>query len=173
MALRNSTLRNSILISAAFAALSSLAFPAMAADTQITAEFSAVYDRLRPDPLTNINLKNTLEVTLSGTSDVKESNTRDAGTMADNQKALKILGQKSPGDGSSWTVAGPSRLERLVDAPQSITTMTIEVSGATCKFDVVFKLKPGFTEYKFKQIRNGEMGFFTEPKIQSTKCTIK
>lgn len=173
MTLRNSTLCNSTLVSAAFAALCIVTSPAIAADTNITAEFSAVYDRIRPDPLTNINLKNTLEVTLSGTSEVKESNTRDAGTMADNQKAIKILGQKSPGGGASWTVAGPNRLERTVDLPQSTTAMSIEVSGTTCKFDVEFKLKPEFTEYKFKQIRNGEMGFFTQPKIQSTKCTIK
>jgi hypothetical protein len=173
MTLRNSTFRNSTLVSAAFAALCTVASPAMAAETHITAEFAAGYDRIRPDPYKGIQLKNTLEVTLSGLSEVKESNTRDAGSVADNQKALKILGQKSPGGGSSWTVAGPNRLERLVESPQSIATMTIEVSGTECKFNVEFKLKPGFTEYKFKQIRNGEMGYFTEPKIESTKCTIK
>ena len=75
--------------------------------------------------------------------------------------------------GSSWRVAGPDKLERVFEEPQSTTTMTIEVSGTTCKFNVEFKLKQGFNEYMFKQIRNGQMGYFTEPKVSSTTCAIK
>jgi hypothetical protein len=145
----------------------------MAADTKILATFTADYDRIRPDPYPGIHLKNTLEVTLSGLNEVKEKNTREAGNLSDNQKGLKILGQKSPDGGSSWTVAGPNRLERVVNHPQSTTTMTIEVSETSCKFNVQFKLKPGFNEYMFKQIRNGQMGYFTEPKVSSTTCSIK
>lgn len=148
---------------------------AMAADTDthIQATFTADYDRIRPDPYRGIHLKNTLEVTLSGVNEVKETNTREAGNLSDNQKGLKILGQKSPDGGSSWTVAGPNRLERVVDQPQSTVTMTIEVTDKSCKFDVQFKLKPGFKEYMFRQIRNGKMGYFTEPKVGSTTCSIK
>jgi hypothetical protein len=150
-----------------------LPVPAMAADTHITATFTADYDRIRPDPYPGIHLKNTLEVTLSGVNEVKETNTRQAGNLSDNQKGMKILGQKSPDGGSQWKVAGESRLERVVNGPQSVMTQTIEVSGTKCKFDVTFKLKPGFTEYVFKQIRNGQPGYFTEPKVSSTTCTIK
>jgi hypothetical protein len=166
------TLRNSILIPAALAAVCIVASPAQAADTHIIAQFTAVYERIRPEPQP-VKLNNTLEVTLSGVSGVKETNTRQTGPMSDNQKGIKILGQKTPGGGSSWSVAGPDRLVRTVEAPQSITTMSIEVSGTTCKFDVQFKLKPGFTEYMFKQVRNGQMGYFTEPRVQSTTCVIK
>ena len=147
--------------------------PVMAADTHITATFTADYDRIRPDPYPGIHLKNTLEVTLSGVNEVKETNTRQAGNLSDNQKGLKILGQKSPDGGSQWKVTGESRLERVVNGPQSIITQTIEVSGTSCKLDVKFELKPGFTEYVFKQIRNGQPGYFTEPKVSSTTCTIK
>ena len=155
------------------AAVIALPAPVMAADTQITATFTADYDRIRPDPYPGIHLKNTLEVTLSGVNQVKETNTRQTGPLSDNQKGMKILGQKSPDGGSLWTVAGENRLERVVNGPQSTTTMTIEVSGTSCKFDVKFKLKPGFNEYMFKQVRNGEMGYFTEPKVSSTTCTIR
>jgi hypothetical protein len=150
-----------------------LPIPVMAADTHIQATFTANYDRIRPEPHPGINFKNTLEVTLSGLNEVKEKNTRQAGNLSDNQKGLKILGQKSSDIGSSWTVAGPNRLERVVNSPQSTTTMTIEVSDKSCKLDVQFKLKPGFNEYMFKQIRNGQMGYFTEPKVTSTTCSIK
>jgi hypothetical protein len=166
------TPQNSILVWTTLAAACMLASPVMA-DTAIRAEFTADYDRIRPEPYPGIHLKNTLNVTLSGVSGVKESNTRQAGNNSDNQGGMKILGQKSPDGGSSWHVAGPNRLERVVDLPQSVTTMAIEVSGTACKLDVQFKLKPGFTEFMFKQIRNGKMGYFTEPKVSSTTCSIE
>jgi hypothetical protein len=166
------TPRNSTLVWTTFAAACMLASPVMA-DTVIRAEFTADYDRIRPEPYPGIHLKNTLNVTLSGVSGVKESNTREAGNVSDSHSGMKILGQESSDGGSSWHVAGPSRLERVVNQPQSVTTMAIEVSGTTCKLDVQFKLKPGFTEYMFKQIRNGKMGFFTEPKVSSTTCAIQ
>lgn len=153
---------------------SALPVPALADDTQIQAAYTATYDRIRPDPYRGINLKNTLEVTLSGVNEVQEKNTREAGNLSDNQKGMKVLGQKSPdGGGSSWRVIGPNKLERVADQPQSTITMTIEVSGKSCKLDVLFKLKPGFNEYMFKQIRDGKMGYFTEPKVTSTTCSIK
>jgi hypothetical protein len=149
-----------------------LAGPAWA-DTKIHAEFTADYDRIRPDPYRGIHLNNSLEVTLSGIGNVDEKNTRQTGPVSDNQAGLKILGQKSSDGGSSWRVAAPDRLERTVDQPQSVTTMTITVSGSACKFDVQFKLKPNFNEFMFKQVRNGQMGYFTEPKVASTSCSIK
>jgi hypothetical protein len=166
------TPQNLILVWTTLAAVCFLASPVMA-DTAIRAEFTADYDRIRPEPYPGIHLKNTLNVTLSGVSGVKESNTRQTGNMSDNQGGMKILGQKSSDGGSSWHVAGPNRLERVVDQPQSVTTMAIEVSGAACKLDVQFKLKPGFTEFMFKQVRNGKMGYFTEPKVSSTTCSIQ
>jgi hypothetical protein len=157
---------------AALATIFILAGPAMA-DTSIHAEFTADYDRIRPEPYPGIHLKNSLDVTLSGVGNVDEKNTREAGKMSDNQSGVKILGQKSPDGGPSWRVAAPDRLERIINQPQSVTTMTIEVSGTSCKFDVQFKLKPGFDEFMFKQVRNGQMGYFTEPKVSSTSCSIK
>jgi hypothetical protein len=116
------TLRNSTLVMAALAAAGFLAAP-VEADTLIHAEFIADYDRIRPEPYPGIHLKNSLEVTLSGVNDVKESNTRETGKVSDNQRGMKVLGEKSSDGGSSWRVAGPSRLERVLDQPQSITTM--------------------------------------------------
>jgi hypothetical protein len=48
-----------------------LAGPALA-DTKIHAEFTADYDRIRPDPYRGIHLNNSLEVTLSGVGNVDE-----------------------------------------------------------------------------------------------------
>jgi len=148
---------------------------AMADDTKIKATYTADYDRIRPDPQKGVHLNHTMEVALSGVNQVKETQTRQVEKINDVQKDMTILGQKSSDGQALWTVAvaGPNRLERVVNSPQSTTTMFIEVNGSSCKFNVQFKLKEGFTEYKWRQIRNGEMGFFTEPKVSSTTCSIK
>src|SRR4051812_40629631 len=88
------------------------------ADTVIHAEFTADYDRIRPDPYRGIHLKNSLDVTLSGLNKVDEKNTRETGPMADQFKGQRILGQTGDG-GSSWRVGGPDQLERTVEWPQS------------------------------------------------------
>jgi len=101
------------------------------ADVAIRAQFTADYDRIRPEPQPGIHLNNTLNVTLSGVNTVTESNTRQAGKLSDNQSGMKILGQQSSDGGSSWKVAGPNRLERVISHPHSVTSMTIEVSPHT------------------------------------------
>jgi hypothetical protein len=104
---------------------------------------------------------------------VQESGARQAGSASDQQDARKILGQRSSDGGTAWTVAGPDKLVRTQDAPQSTLTMTIAVNDKACTLTVEFKLKPGFKEFMFKQIRNGKMGYFTEPKVGSTTCSIQ
>jgi len=144
--------------------LAFVSIPAKAADTQIHVEYAAVYDRLRPDPLQNIHLRQYLDVTLSGENTVSETSTRASGTLADQQTASTTLGQRNSDGGSvNWTVLGPDKLQRVVEGPQSVMTMTIAVTGTSCTLEVEFKLKRGFTEFKTKQMRNGQMGFFSRP----------
>ena len=159
----------------AFAVVSCLAVisgPAKA-DTQIHAEYAAHYDRIRPDPIKDIHLRHSFDVTLSGDNTVSETGTRAAGAMADQHSARTILGQRNSDGPVNWTVLGPDKLQRVIEAPQSVMTMTISVTDKSCTLAVEHKLKPGFKEFKFRQIRNGEMGFFTQPNITETKCTIK
>lgn len=163
--------RRHFIAALALLSVSAVTVPALA-DTQIHAEYTANYDRLRPDPHTGIHLKNGLDVTLSGSNNVQESNTRQTGKLSDNQSGRKILGQKSS-EGGSWRVIGPNRLERTINNVQNVTVQTITVSGSSCTLDVQFKLKPGFSEFTFKQVRNGKLGYFTQPKVQSTSCTIR
>jgi hypothetical protein len=149
--------------------LAFVAFPAKAdPQIQIHAEYAAVYDRLRPDPFRDIHLRQSFDVTLSGENTVSETRTRAAGASADQQSASTSLGQPN-----SWTVLGPDKLQRVLEAPQSVVILTIAVTGTNCTLEVEYKLKPGFKEFKFRQMRNGQMGVFTEPKIIETKCSIK
>lgn len=144
------------------------------ADVQIHAEYVAVYDRIRPDPFKDIHLRHSFDVTLSGQGTVSESETLAAGTSAGRRSARTILGQGNSGAGSmNWTVLGPDKLQRDIEGPQHVMTMTIVVTGTNCTLEVNFKLKPGFKEFKMKQLRNGQPGFFTQPKVTETKCSIK
>ena len=56
----------------------------------------------------------------------------------------------------SWRVGDSKTLIRTADAPQHIMTMRVYmISDTTCRAEVSFRLKPGFTEYKFTSIKSG------------------
>ena len=152
-----------------FSVLAFLAFTtwAAAADTSIHAEYTATYDRLRPAPYKGIHLKNAIDVTLSGANTVRETNTRAAGKFSDSKTGSGALGS------GGWKVLEENKIQKTIDQPQSTTEMTIAVDGATCRFDIQFKLKPGFKEFAFIKITDGKVGYFTEPKVQTTTCDIK
>lgn len=133
---------------------------------KIKISYSFTYDRIRPEPQQNVPITNSLDIDLSQSGSVKEDNTRASGRFSDNKK----IGAKL---GGAWEVVSADQLRRTFDHPQSQIVMTVSVTGNTCKLDVKFSLKPGFQEYKFKRITDGTWAYFTEPKIQSTHCTIQ
>ena len=78
-------------------ALLSLTTLAVAEDTSIHAEYTANYDRLRPNPYKDIHLKNSIDLVLTDNNEVKEINKREAGKFADAKSGSNKLG-------STWTV---------------------------------------------------------------------
>jgi hypothetical protein len=93
---------------------------------------------------------------------------------AGQHSARTILGQGTGDAGSiNWSVLGPDKLQRVIEGPQHTTTMTVAVTGTTCKLEVTYELKSGFKEFKFKQLRNGQPGFFTQPEVAETKRSIR
>ena len=139
--------------------------PALAA--KINIGFSWTYDRIRPEPQKGVNANNNFEVNLGATGSISEDQKRSAGRFSDGyQRKAKL------GDGQ-WQVIGENQLRRILNAPQSTLTMIITTTGNTCKLDVKYALKPGFTEYKFPRITDQSWAFFTEPNITATRCSIK
>jgi hypothetical protein len=144
------------------------------ADVNIRAEYSATVDRLKPNPRSGIAMRQNFDVRLSGSNQVSENTSRRAGGTADNFQSQRVLGQTaSDGGFLKWRVAGPNRLQRVVQYPQNVTTMTITTNGSSCTFDVQFQAKPGFSDYNFKMIEGGGLGTFTQPRVQSTSCSIR
>jgi hypothetical protein len=123
---------------------------------------------VRPEPQKNVRVTANFDVSLSQTGEVKESVTRAAGNVSDGFKTGTKLGN------GQWDVISEKQLQRTFDQPQSTMVMTITtIDDKSCKLDLKWTLKSGFSEYKFRRITDGTMAFFTEPKVQSTTCTIQ
>lgn len=143
------------------------AAPAVAA-AKIKIAYSFVYDRIRPEPKKGVRVNASFDVALSETGDVKEDVTRAAGKVSDGFKTGTKLG------GGQWEVVSEKQLQRTFSQPQSTFVLTITmIDEKSCKLETKWTLKPGFKEYKLRRITDGTMAFFTEPKIQSTTCTIQ
>ena len=141
--------------------------PAVAA-AKIKISYSMAYDRIRPEPQRNVRVTANFDVAIEDGGKVNEGVTRTAGRFSDGFKTGTKLGN------GQWDVISEKQLQRTFDQPQSTLVMTITtVDDKSCKLDVKWTLKPGFNEYKFRRITDGTMAFFTEPKIQSTSCSIQ
>jgi hypothetical protein len=158
-------MRRHIIFSICF--LTGLALAPSADAANIKISYTMMYDRIRPEPQKNVRVTASFNVELAEGGAVKEEINRSAGPFADNFKNKAKLG-----DGQ-WDVISEKELRRTIEQPQSTLVLTIAVDGKSCTVEPKFSLKPGFKEYKFRRITDGTMAFFTEPKIQSTTCTIQ
>ncbi len=142
---------------------------------QIDASVTYVFNRLRPNPTSNIPVTHSYQVTLSGANQVDEQRTSQSGTLSYSSQSTRVLGQSgSEGKtGGVWRVAGPHSLVRERDLPQSTETLTIAVQGQSCEISVSNRLKPGFSEFKYPRVGSGEWQYFSEPQVTSTSCVIR
>ena len=154
-----------ILLSTCF--LFALAPGVSAEAATIKVSYTYVNDRIRPNPQQNLRITNSFDVNLAESGKITEDITRSAGPFADSLKFKAKLG-----DGQR-DVISENQLRRTFDQLQSTLVLTITVNGKSCTLEPKFTLKPGFTEYQFRRITDGTLAFFTEPKIQSTNCTIQ
>ena len=146
---------------ACFAATNS----AMAA-TKIRIDYSYSNERIRPNPQP-VHVSNSFDITLNEGGGVSEEINRRGGKATDRFKAGTRLGQ------GQWNVISANQLRRTINQPQSTLVVNVTTSGNSCNADIKWILKPGFTEYKFKQIRDQSWAFFTAPKISSITCNIQ
>jgi hypothetical protein len=136
------------------------------AATKIKIGYSYSNERIRPNPQP-IHVSNSFDITLSEGGGVSEEINRRGGKATDRFKAGTKLGQ------GQWNVISANQLRRTINQPQSTLVVNVTTSGNSCNADIKWILKPGFTEYKFKQIRDQSWGFFTAPKLSSVTCTIQ
>jgi hypothetical protein len=115
---------------------------------------------------------NDFTVTLSGRNSIHEEwhgvNQRNIETS--NSGDL-VLG--STAGSVTWRVIGPATIRKIVEYRQHTMVLTINTSAdKTCKLDVEFKLKPGFTDMLMPRADNHELSHFTLPKLMDASCSI-
>ena len=159
----------------ALGALWSGAAKAQAPTTQIDASITYSFNRLSPNPTSNIPVTHSYQITLSGANKVDEQRTSQSGALSYSSRLTRLLGQSSSEGktGGAWRVAGPAVLVRQRNLPQSVETLTIRVRGQICEISVSNRLKPGFSEFMYPRIGTGEWQIFSEPQVTSSSCVIK
>jgi len=151
-----------------------LATPAAA---QVRAEFaiSLLYSEISPRNLPNTPATQRYTVRLSGANQVSEERNVKAGRFSHDQQQLRVLGQTGNDGGAkgAWRVAGPNRLQRTRDLPQSIEIITLQVQGQSCTVSLETRLKPGFQDYKYIALSTKKYHTYSKPVVTGTTCTIK
>ena len=138
--------------------------PASAAKINIS--YTIVHDRLRPDPQRGVSVTNRFQVELEQSGSVNEDRSRASGRFSDSANRRTKLG-----DG--WQVRGDNQIQRTITHPQSTAVLTITTTGKSCRLDVQYSLKPGFSEYQYRRVKDQTKAFFSEPKVVATSCAIQ
>jgi hypothetical protein len=143
--------------------------------TQIDFSINYLFNSLRPDPRDNIPVTHTYSITLSGAGRVDEKRQAQSGAASYASQLTRVLGESSSEGktGGAWRVAGPNKLVRQRNLPQSAETLTVSVKGQSCDVTVDNRLKPGFSEFEYSSIRTGEWQYFSRPQVTSASCAIR
>jgi hypothetical protein len=150
-----------------FTAVASFALAGSAvAATKIRIDYSYSNERIRPNPQT-VHVHNSFDITLNDGGGVNEEINRRGGRATDRFKTGTKLGR------GQWNVIGANHLRRTIPQPQSTLVVNVTTSGNSCNADIKWILKPGFQDYKFKQIRDQSWAFFNAPRVEQITCRIQ
>jgi hypothetical protein len=137
---------------------------------KIHAQYSAYVERVRPSPIT-ATVSNDVTLILSGKNAIQETFNQQSAIFGQNANSNMSLGRSS-GD-ARWHVVSPSKLIRINSWPQSQTFLTIAVHESTCTVSVDYRLRPGFTEYKFWDFQLSAWAFYSQAKFVGGTCVIE
>ena len=139
----------------------------------ISATYTLVMDRLRPDPRPDVRTVQSLVLRLSGVRRVDENWQARSGRFSSETRRVRAIGGSAQEGRGVWRVLPGNRIQRQVQHPQSVTTLTIMVDrGDRCVLDVTSALKPGFSEYKFRRQSTGGVGYFANRRVVDVACTV-
>ncbi len=128
--------------------------------------------RLRPTYDPDIHGSRKFRLILSGNNQVTVQQSNSAGGGRPSRS--EWTDEMQAGSGVySWRFAGPNRLTKLTDWPQSTSTTTITTNGSKCTVRVRDVLKPGFVEYKLPMLSRHEFGFYKNIVLSNFSCSIR
>jgi hypothetical protein len=161
------TSNKTILVLAALSLGATVAAAAQdAKKTTIHVVFQGFYERVRPGYAAGITTEK-FDLVLSGGNSIEQTFNGVNGLASKTFVTGQTLG------GGRWRVAGPHRLVGVENLPQSVRTMTIDVSGKTCKASWKAELLPGFAEYNIYSITLGAFAFYKQARMVSSTCEIE
>lgn len=162
------TVRPLWLASIAMLPLAAPAAPALAGDaTTVQLEWTEIVDRVSPNPRSGIITRKQASLSLSGQNQVAESRSSVSGRFGSRAATSGRLG-------GGWRVGENNSLVKSEDYPHHTRTMSVTVSGSSCRLEVTHRLKAGFTDYVYPMLsRPGQHGVYSRLATQSTACSIR
>jgi hypothetical protein len=136
---------------------------------KIHLQYSTRVDRVRPWPIGG-TVDNDVTVILSGKNSIQESFNMRAAIFGQSENQSTSL--RGVGEGR-WRVAGANKLIRINSWPQSQTFLTVNVTGRTCSLNVEYRLRPGFTEYKFWDFQLQTWAYYSQASFLGGTCSIE
>lgn len=137
--------------------------------------YDSIMNMVRPEDIPDIKVHHNLHITIAKGDILSERRNRNTGPYADKNVTAQVLENSNEGSGGvSWRMTADRTLVREQTFPQSTRTMTVTLlPGGTCRFDVVDRLKSGFTEYEFLRLKVHEMAFYSSYAIVATSCRVR
>jgi hypothetical protein len=136
----------------------------MAEDTQIRIRVDYTAYRIRPQPrATRSQVNYVFSLKEDGTI---QQDMREPGRHAKQTKSETKLGQR-------FRVVDDKTIQRKIERNDRIQTITINVSGNSCRATMTIEPKPGFTEWQGNSTELGVKGYYRDWKMTTSTCTIR
>lgn len=138
-------------------------------DSVIHLTYTEVHDRILPFPELTSTVVN-LDIHLQADSTVQHDEARASGTAKGAGSQRIKLGKEQ---GQSWHVAGPNKLVNVRDYYSYTRAIEVTVSGNTCDARVGYSLKPGYHDYQYPRLMNGERATARSVSAGNVACSIR
>ena len=145
--------------------------PTFAADggALIRLTYTEVADRILPFPQVTSTAVN-LEIRLQTGGNVQQDEARASGRARGGGKQALRLGK---GQQHAWHVAGPNQLVNVRDYYSYKRAIQVTVSGSSCTARIGYNLKPGYRDYQYPRLTNGERATARSVSAGNVTCSIQ
>ena len=152
---------------AAIVAVVALTTSVRAADDAVLhLSYVEIHDRILPTPnVTRTDVK--LEVRLQTSGKLQQQEERASGRNARGGKKLEVR------LGKGWRVAGANQLINVTDYDSYQRAILVTVSGTSCSAQIGYNLKPGFHDYQYRRLTNGERATARAVTASGIVCSIQ
>lgn len=145
------------------------------ADGKIRIRYDIYSERIRPEPAKVITSSHDQTIEFTGENTMNQSKVANYGSRTETETGSGKLGSTAELSGNTygWKVGGPNKLTYHLSAPQNDIIASIVVTGKTCVFKMVNRLKPGFKEYLQWSTELKANATYSVFQYSNLSCTIE